>query len=383
MHIFRAEKKAENPPQKTIKVLQIISGDLWAGAEAMAYQLLSGISKEKNIDLFVLLLNQGKLLQKCYLEGIKTYLINEDTNSFLKIFYKSIKLSIKIKPDIIHAHRYKENVLASMIQPFCGMPILISTQHGRIETEGKSSYVQRLKRTVSYACLNWRFNSIVAVSNDTRNFLLMQQKVNEKHIKCIPNGINFNHYSSTKKNIHTGNIRIGSAGRLFPVKNYLQMVDIAKQVCEYRDNVEFLLAGDGPEEDAIKDRIICCGIEKHFKLLGHLNDMKTFYKDIDIYVNMSLHEGSPMTILEAMASGKPVLAFHQAGLKEIITNGFDGYTVPEKDINLYVSKIIQLIDDPEMIVKMGKDARKKIENKYDSKQMTRKYISLYQEMIKI
>jgi L-malate glycosyltransferase len=376
------KRKAENPTQKKIKLLQIISGDLWAGAEAMAFQLLSGLLKEKNIDLFVFLLNQGKLLQKCNLEGIKTYLIDENINSFLKILSKSITLSIKIKPDIVHTHRYKENILASMIQPFCGMPLLISTQHGRNEAEGKPSYFQLIISDVNRISLNWRFKKIVAVSGDTKSYLLTEKRINIKKIKSIHNGIDPDHYTVQEKSSNIANIKIGSAGRLFPVKNYLQLIDIAANVIKYRGDVEFILAGDGPERNAIKRKIESLGIEKQVKLSGHLNNMKTFYGEIDLYINTSLHEGSPMTILEAMASGRPVLAFHTAGLKEIISNGLDGYTVPAGSTKLFAAKIVSLMDDRKMITQMGYAARKKIEVKYASKHMVKKYINLYQEIVK-
>jgi glycosyltransferase involved in cell wall biosynthesis len=381
MYILKQKRNLENPIPKKIKILQIISGDLWAGAEAMAFQLLSGLLKEKNIDLFVLLLNQGKLLQKCYLEGTKTYLIDENINSFPKILYKSIDLSIKIKPDIVHAHRYKENILAAMIQPFCGMPLLISTQHGRKEVEGKTSYFQRIISCTNRISLIWRFKKIVAVSEDTKNYLLTEKRINIKKIKSIHNGIDPCYYRAQKKKSNIANIKIGSAGRLFPVKNYLQMIDIAVDVIKYRKNVEFILAGDGPERNAIKRRIKRFGIEKQVKLLGHIDDMNTFYGEIDIYINTSLHEGSPMTILEAMASGRPVLAFHTAGLKEIISNGLDGYTVPAGSTKLFAAKIVSLIDDQKMIAKMGYEARKKIEDKYASKHMAKKYVTLYEKIV--
>lgn len=362
--------------------MQIVSGDLWAGAEAMGYQLVSGLSNQKDIDLFVLLLNKGKLFEKCNSEGINTYLIEERKNSLLDILYKAIKLSIRIKPDIIHSHRYKENIIASIIQPFCGKPVLISTQHGRKETDGKTSLLHYLIGAANDLCLNWRFRCIVAVSNDTKNYLLSQYRMLKKKIKSIHNGVDDNFYNIKKKKSKSAEIKIGSAGRFFPVKNFSLMVDIANQVCKYRKKTDFLLAGKGPEKDVINNKIIDYNIESRFKLLGHVDNMERFYHDIDIYINTSLHEGSPMTILEAMACGKPILAFHQAGLKEIITDGFDGFTIPAGDTNLFVSKIFTLIDNPDLISQMGYNARKKIENKFTSQGMVKEYMDLYKKMMR-
>jgi glycosyltransferase involved in cell wall biosynthesis len=364
-----------------MRVVQIISGDLWAGAEAMAYQLLCGLAKEQDIDLFVLLLNHGKLSQSCCDAGINTCVVDERKHASASILLKSIQVIRAIQPDIIHAHRYKENIIAAIIQPFCGWPKLVSTQHGRAETHGRPSSLKRLKNVVNHAGLKWRFNAVVAVSNDTRSYLSTKCDLNGKKITTISNGIDTRQYRVQSKTLQNGKFRIASAGRLFPVKNFILMVDIANQVCKQRDSVEFVLAGDGPERKAVLDKIRIYGIKNRFRMLGNVSDMGSFYRDIDIYINTSLHEGTPMTILEAMACGKPVLTFRQAGLKEIITDGYDGYTIPPGDTELFASKILQMTDQPHMITEMGCRARDTIIDRYATGKMVSGYATLYRQMV--
>jgi len=87
-----------------------------------------------------------------------------------------------------------------------------------------------------------------------------------------------------------------------------------------------------------------------------------------------------MTVLEAMACGKPVLAFHQAGLKEIITDGYDGFTIPAGDIEMFCSRIVQMVDEPKMTSRMGACARNTVRQKYATEMMVTRYLKLYKRV---
>ena len=158
------------------------------------------------------------------------------------------------------------------------------------------------------------------------------------------------------------------------------MVEIASAVCKQKENIEFALAGEGPEQSAIIHKIEHCGIQKQFRLLGSVHDMPAFYRNIDIYINTSLHEGTPMTILEAMASGKPTLTYRTAGLKEIITDGYDGYTIPTANPDLFAAKIIELMDKPNLIAQMGQNARDKVTRRYSTDEMVIAYRETYNRL---
>jgi len=114
-----------------------------------------------------------------------------------------------------------------------------------------------------------------------------------------------------------------------------------------------------------------------FNYLGHRENMISFYNSLDLYINTSNHEGTPMSILEAMAVGLPVIAFNVGGLGEIITNNFNGFIVPKGDIGLFASKILKLIDTPELLKTIGEGAQKKIYDQFSMQHMLGEYISLY------
>lgn len=359
-----------------LKVLHIISGDLWAGAEAMAFQLLNGLQKDQNIELTVIILNQGRLLELCCSRGIRTYLIDESYFSLPAIIRKAALTCRRVRPDLIHSHRYKENIIAASVQMFCGMPKLVATQHGRMEVQHLSP-LQRVKNAITYLTLNQRFAAVAAVSNDTRDYLMNECKIDADKILTISNGIDIGKVHQSAKKNRENAVIVGSAGRLFQVKNFPCMINIAHEVLKHRPNVKFLLAGDGPEKEFLSHKIQQYGLADRFKMLGHLNDMDDFYEEIDIYINTSRHEGTPMTILEAMSRGIPVLAFNHAGIKEIIKNGVDGYLIPTDDIHNFAKRIIKLSEDCETLQKIGKNAMIKIADFYSMLKMVDEYRSLY------
>ncbi|RJP41189.1 MAG: glycosyltransferase family 1 protein [Desulfobacteraceae bacterium] len=362
--------------------MHIISGDLWAGAEAMAYQLLSGLNKLDRIDLYLIILNKGRLELSCRQLGIKTFLVNERTLPATAIAGRVIRIARKIKPDIIHAHRYKENILAASMAGFCGRPKLVATQHGRSEADNPS-FRNRIISRLNHACLQRIFTEVVAVSKDTAEYLLHAGGLKQRKLTIIPNGITVPLTPRVMKD--TGNDRpftIGSAGRLFPVKRFDALIEIARQVCRVKSQTRFVIAGEGPERKKLMALIARYELNEQVQLLGHVEDMPAFYNGLDLYINTSLHEGTPMSILEAMAGGLPVIAFRVAGLKEIITDSKDGFTIPADDTILFASRIIELINNSKYLNELGLSAYKKIIDHFSTTKMVEGYRALYYRMLR-
>lgn len=362
-----------------IKLLIIASGDLWAGAEAVVHQLAIGLHYKPSMNVSLVLLNHGRLEKLCREAGVQTYVLNESRCSFPSVLWKLVNICRSIRPDIIHSHRYKENLLAVMAGPFCGRPKLVTTVHGLSEVmEIKLKGV--VKGKLNDFLLKRNFDKTVAVSDDIARKFGESNKVPLNRLEKILNGIEVpassNSCSQTDKNCFT----IGSAGRLFPVKDYPLMVDIAQLVCAKRSNVSFVLAGDGPEKNAILQRIRSNGLEKRFTLLGHIDDMQSFYPSIDIYINTSHHEGMPLTVLEAMSWCKPVVAFAVGGLKEIISHGDDGYLIPERRVTDFSECLIRLTDNFETIDSLGNNARQKIMSMFSTENMINSYFLLFDNL---
>ena len=360
-----------------LRVMILASGDLWAGAEAVVYELCRGLVHDTPAEVTAVFLNEGELSAKCRQAAIPTHIIDEKRHGFLSLVRLISGLASQTRPQIIHAHRYKENMLALLVKPFLGQSHLVSTVHGRFDHNGGLKL--KALNLANALILGHAFSAVVAVSKDLQGHLRDDVHIPESRIRCIANGMGSflpEHYEIMSGDFMT----VGSAGRLFPVKDYPLMVDVAKEVCSRIDNARFFLAGDGPGMQLLQDMIRNYGLGDRFILLGHVQDMEGFYRSIDVYLNTSRHEGMPMTLLEAMSHGIPVVAPSVGGLKEMITHGVEGVLVEERTAGSFADALIGLMRDRHAARSMGMQARQRIEQDFSSRKMVKSYYDLYSSL---
>lgn len=364
-----------------MKVFHFISGDLWAGAEAMTFNLLGNLKKYPDLDLAVILFNEGRLAGELRGIGLPVHVIDEKQYSFREIIQRTRALLHNSPPDLIHSHRYKENILAVLAAGFSGKIKLIATQHGLPELpDEKASLASRVVSTANFHLLSKRFTRIVAVSADIRNVLINRHAFDEHSVESIHNGIEIPGGTVPKQK--DGTFVIGSSGRLFPVKDYPLMVEVARVVASARvQDVQFELAGEGFERPVLEAMIQKYGLHDRFVLKGHQEDMDTFYRGMDIYLNTSIHEGIPMTILEALARGIPVVAPAVGGICEIITNGVEGFLIESRNPDAFAEKCLLLRDNRELREKMADAARIRAERAFSAENMGGNYYRLYRRTV--
>jgi len=360
------------------QVLHIISGDLWAGAEVMAFNLIRSLGSCPGLDITVILLNEGRLAQELRNCGLTVHIIDEKQISFWNIIRKAVALITDSPPDIIHAHRYKENLIAFLISIRFRRTKLIATQHGLPEiSSSNASLVTRFKSKVNFNILARYFDKTVAVSNDIRKALINSFDFADGRVDVIHNGI--------QRPPATAAIRedgkpftIGSSGRLFSVKDFPLMVEIARAVADNdSDNIMFELAGEGPERPRLEDLIQRYKLQQCFVLRGHQDNMDSFYRGLDVYLSTSVHEGIPMTILEAMAHGLPVVAPAVGGIPEIFKDTSEGFLIADRDPQSFAARCLQLREDHELRRRMSGAAKKRVEEAFSAEMMAESYYKAY------
>lgn len=359
-----------------LKIVQIISGDLWAGAEVMACNLLKRLNDYSDLDLSVILLNEGRLAEELRAAGLTVRVIDEDRYSFGQI-YREIRTIVDASPPhVLHSHRYKENLLAFLIAGFRRSSRLIATQHGLPEFPGrKPSIGQRLKIWTNLQVLKRAFTT-VAVSEDIRTILVDRHGLHKGRIKVIHNGIELPPLPSPKDRAQP--FVIGSSGRIFPIKDFPLLVEIARTLADSNaTDIHFELAGDGPGMSELQALIRSYNLHDRFHLKGHQDDMPSFYRGLDLYLNTSIHEGIPITILEALAHGIPVIAPAVGGIVEIFDNGEEGYLIAGRNPNDFAEKCLYLKNNPDTRRRMARAARERAEKAFSVDRMAEEYYRLY------
>ncbi len=360
-------------------VCHFISGDLWAGAEVMAFHLIRTMADSNSISVSVIIFNNGRLADELKNAGIDVTVFEESRHSFPVLAYKVYQKLRSKKIDIIHSHRQKENILALIISVLLRNTRLVSTLHGMPENSLTKLTVSSIIKKLNFFLLSRFFSRTVAVSNDIRDILTNSGFLKQKII-TIHNGIPLPSFDSDTKKDLASSFTIGTAGRLVPVKDFGLFIDIANYLRNHK-NIHFLLAGDGPLEQDLRCKVSELGLN-NFSFSGKIDDMNSFYKQIDVFLNTSIHEGIPMTILEAMSHGIPAIAPFVGGLPEIIENGVDGFLIQGRDPQHYAEKCNQLLSNPNVYHAISQVAREKIEKKYSVSIMSQQYIKAYLEILR-
>ena len=205
-------------------ILHIFSGDLWAGAEVMVFNLLNRLKDDPELEIIALSLNEGVLSDKLRRAGLETYVIPERKHSFTIIFLKAIGLLGKRRIDCIHTHRYKENLLGLLLSKVLGAKKLITTMHGMSEhrqSAGKGDDDDErlsLSTKINYYMLKKQFTDVITVSNEMKETLTRKFGFTPENVKVIHNGIPFPQPLSLP--VSTPFFHIGTVGRMVPIKDY-------------------------------------------------------------------------------------------------------------------------------------------------------------------
>ncbi len=205
---------------------------------------------------------------------------------------------------------------------------------------------------------------IIATSEDTRKGILqnMSGLLDPGKIKLIYNGVDLPVMNEISDN---GKMMVvGSAGRISSEKGFISLIDLARLLEQRGVPYEISLAGDGAQLDHIKTEVSKSGLDSKFRFHGFLKNMDDFYRSISLLVLTSEKEGFANVLLESMSYGKPVIAFDIGSPSELISDGNNGFIVEENNLEAMADRILELYNNPGLLVKLGISARDRIRENF-------------------
>ena len=365
-----------------IKVCHIISADLWGGAEAQAYSLIKGMSKQKDINIRVIIFNYGQLYSKIISSNINLNIVEENKNNILSMILETYRILKLYKIDIIHTHGFKENYIGGIAAKALQINV-VRTHHGKGMIEG--TILHKLIEKINEKFLT---NDLIAVSCDLKE-LLVSKKYNKNKIHVIRNGLDCIDLVSERDHVCIKNILdiesdayiIGNIGRLVSVKNHRCLLDGANIILQNYKNVHFLLVGDGPLKEVIYEYAKSLGIDKRLKMIGFHKNIIDILKTFDIFALTSLHEGIPMSLLEAMCIGIPTVTTRVGGIPEVIVDNYNGLLIPPDDPVAFSKACISLLENNMLAEKLARNAKQDMKSKYSLNNTINKTVTLYHTYI--
>lgn len=375
-----------------LKVLQIVTLSEMGGAQKVVYHIAAGLDAWL-FDMTVACAPDGELVKWLRelpheVRVVEIPELKRNISPFLDFMalMRLYRLIQKNGFDIVHCHSSKAGILGRLAAWLAGVKKIFFTAHGWGINEFQSLPI-RLFYTWAEQLAGTFSTKIICVSESDlvkgRNLRLAASN----KLVVIHNGMpdlkDQKGNLRRELNIDDEDIVIGTVARLALQKNPLFFLEVARQTLAYLDiypyegHAFFVIIGDGPLRAECEELIKSKGLSERVFLLGSREDAAALTQDFDVFVLLSLWEGLPLTIIEAMLASVSVIASDVGGVRELVIHKETGYLLSEYNVGKTAKVLLNLIYDKEKRQTMGKLGRKRASEYFGIKSMIKKYKELY------
>ena len=303
--------------------------------------------------------------------------------------WKLYRLMRRERPHIVDTHAAKAGTLGRLAARLAGVPIVIHTFHGHVLEKYFGTIGSWWFRTVE-RWLARRTDRIVMVSRQGRGELISLGIVPPEKITYLPLGLeleSFAEYSDPqptfKEELGLGqeDHLVGTVARLVPIKGVEDFLRAAADIVETRSDTWFAIIGDGRLRPHLEEEAKKLGLEGRVFFTGFRRDLPRVYASLDVVVLSSYNEGLPVTIIESMACGKPVVATDVGGVAELVEDETTGFLVPEREPGVLAERVDFLLSRPDLLARMGRAGSERVFRLYSKERLVKDTIYLYDRLL--
>jgi glycosyltransferase involved in cell wall biosynthesis len=356
-----------------IKILRIIGRlnvggpalhvvNLAAGLDAARYEQLLVVGTENEAE--------GSMLDFALSRGVKPHVIPEIVTAFsltprdIKALAKLFVLMRRQRPHIVHTHTAKAGLLGRLSARLAGVPVIVHTFHGHVLHGYYGPAKNRLLRLMERSLARFT-DRLVTVSEEVKQDLVGYGVAAAEKITVISLGFDLEPFlaSSTRRGEFRHELGLGDAvklvgivGRLFAIKNHRLFLEAAARIAAVNPAVRFVIVGDGALRHSLERQVKDLRIADRVLFTGWRRDLPRIYADLDILALSSDNEGTPVSAIEAMAAGCPVVATRVGGLPDLIDDHRTGRLVPAGDASALATAILELLDNSAKARELSRNA---------------------------
>ena len=328
---------------------------LGGGAERFVVDLAIELNKDKNYEIIVAetrISVESFLKQRLIDSGVR--IVELSANSYIEMTKKQLIFLKKEKPDVIHAN------IGSMFHIMLACWILkIPKRIYTVHNEAKLLYGKnKLKKFIYKKAFSFFKFIPVAICPTVKDTIVKDMGINEKSIQVVNNGIDIERFQPNFFKKSEDELKIISVGSFYWIKNQKMMIEAVYNLKNSGKNVSLTLLGDGEDRLSIEKLILDLKAEKYIFVPGIKKDVEKYLKDSDIYISASKTEGLPLSILEGMACGLPVVTTMAGGVKDIVSHKKNGFLVPIDDEEEFEKFISELLENKQEREVFGRESRK-------------------------
>jgi len=360
------------------------------GLENGLVNLINRIPAGRYRHAIICLTDYSAFRQRIQRGDVPVFALNKPPGNSPITHFKLWRLLKQLRPDIIHT-RNLGALEATVPAALAGVPVRIHGEHGRDidDLDGTNTRRQIVRRLFKPFV-----HQYIAMSRDLESYLQHKIGVLPSRISQIYNGVDSKRFHPAGKNRDAvpypdfsgpGHFVIGSVGRMQDVKDPLTLarafVRLMQATPGSEQRLRLVMVGDGPLRERARMLLAEAGVDQYAWLPGERNDVASIMRSFDLFVLPSLAEGISNTILEAMASGLPVLATAVGGSPELVQAGVTGTLVPRDDPESMARAMRAYAESAELCRRHGMEARRTIERRFGMDAMVNAYMAVYDQLL--
>ena len=309
-----------------------------------------------------------------------------DLRAFIQI-YRFIR---RLRPQIVHTHHAKAGTMGRIAAALCQVPIVIHTYHGISLRDYFGPLKNSLFLAIEKICGSVSTALISTGPNDCEELIQMGVAPREKFV-LLPLGLPFQHFADAVEH-KRGQMRrelgmadrdllVIYAGRLVPIKRPSEFVAMAAAVLQQRDDIRFVLLGEGPLRPELEQQIADLQVGDRVILYGVTDDMERVYADSDLFVLCSQREGMALVVMEALAAGVPVVATNVGDVASSVIHDVTGRLVAPGDTEALVAAVMTALDDREGSLRMAQVGQHHVLHSFSLEALVARIGALYTTLL--
>ncbi len=364
-------------------VLHIIYGLQLGGAENQVVTLAPALSGDRYTIHVCCLRHGGVQANALRARGIHVVSLNMRLRYWPIAIFRLYRLIVQLNVQIVHTHLYDAGIWGRLVGKLAGVPIIVTTEHGM--TLWKKRRHLLLERFV-----NQFTDKMIAVSDDIRQRRIHDEGVSPEKIIMIPNAVAIERFSRMNSRervrielgIDPSSPVIGTVARLVTAKQLDCLLEAARVVCEAIPKARFLIIGDGPLREKLEAQALQLELTpQHVTFLGSRLDIPELLPALDIFALSSEREGIPVSMLEAMAASRPVVATRVGGIPQVIQDRHNGLLVSPHDPAGLAKALLTLMEDSTLCKSVAMEGYRTVEERFSTDVIGHRIIALYDGLL--
>jgi glycosyltransferase involved in cell wall biosynthesis len=300
-----------------------------------------------------------------------------------------VRLMRRVRPHVVHTHTAKAGTLGRLAARLARVPVVVHTYHGHVFHGYFSPARARIFLGVERTLARWT-DCLLAVSETVRRELLALGVGSPARFRVVPLGLDLDRYRGT--DAARGSLRgelglppeapvVTIVARLVPIKAHEVFLEAARRVHQALPASRFLIVGDGERRAALEALAADLGLGTSVRFLGWRRDLERVYADATVVALTSRNEGSPVSLIEAMAAGRPIVAARVGGVPDLVEDGVTGCLVPPDDPGALAAALVTLLQNSERCRTLGQAARERVVPAFAAERLVADVDALYAELL--